>query len=116
LRVRICRSEIGELAHQAESVQILAKGEIPVCPGAFTAGEFLESHPASRAAGSPRWVRIRRSEIGELAHQAKSVQILTAGEILTWFWVFIFYTSRFLFRLSAGSGEHRSGENRVHSE
>ena len=36
-RVRICRSKIGErLAQrdilQAESVQILAKGEIPVCP------------------------------------------------------------------------------------
>ena len=36
--------------------------------------------------------------------------------ILTWFWVFIFYTSRFLFRLSAGSGEHRSGGNRANSE
>ena len=109
-------------------MQILAKGEIPVLPGVFAAGESLESHPVSRAAGSPRWVRIRRSEIGELAHQAKSVQILAAGEIpvcpgvfaageiLTWFWVFIFYTSRFLFGLSAGSGEQRSGENRDYSE
>ena len=34
--------------------------------------------------------------------------------ILSWF--FIFYTSRFLFRLSAGSGEHRSGGIRAHSE
>jgi len=45
-----------------------------------------ESHPASRAAGSPRWVRIRRSEIGErLAQQdilqAESVRILAKGEI-----------------------------------
>ena len=36
--------------------------------------------------------------------------------ILTWFWVFIFYTSRFLLSLSAGAGEHRSWGNRVHSE
>ena len=28
--VRICHSEIGELAHQAKSVQIFATGEIPV--------------------------------------------------------------------------------------
>ena len=31
--VRICHSEIGELAHQAESAQIFAKGEIPVFSG-----------------------------------------------------------------------------------
>ena len=42
--------------------------------------------------------------------------------ILTWFWVFIFYTSRFSEQLrcsraiSAGSGEHRSGENHDHCE
>ena len=40
--------------------------------------------------------------------------------ILTWFWVFIFYTSRFSEQLrcsraiSAGSGEHRSGIGYTH--
>ncbi len=28
--MRICHSEIGELAHQAESVQIFAEGEYPI--------------------------------------------------------------------------------------
>ena len=50
------------------------------------ADPYEESNPASRAAGSPRWVRICRSKIGErLAQrdilQAKSVQILAKGEI-----------------------------------
>ena len=76
--VRISRPKIGKrLAQrgifQAQGEDILAKGEIPVCSGAFvrTAHE---------------WVRIRRSEIGErLAQQdilqAESVQILAKGEI-----------------------------------
>ena len=33
MRVRIRHSEIGELAHQAESVRIFAAGEIPVLSG-----------------------------------------------------------------------------------
>ena len=61
------------LAHQAQGEDILAKGEIPVCSGAFV----RKAHD---------WVRIRRSEIGErLAQQdilqAESVRIFTAGEI-----------------------------------
>ncbi|MBQ5792701.1 MAG: hypothetical protein IIW17_01650, partial [Clostridia bacterium] len=51
-----------------------------VAPCSFSVAPYEESHPASRVAGSPRWVRIRRSEIGErLAKQdilqAESVQI-----------------------------------------
>ena len=51
-----------------------------------------------------------------------AVILMFSFVILTWFWGFIFYTSRFSEQLrcsiaiSAGSGEYRSGGNRANSE
>ena len=57
-----------------------------VAPCSFSVAPYEESHPASRAAGSPRWVRISRPKIGKrLAQrgifQAQGEDILAKGEI-----------------------------------
>ena len=75
--VRICHSEIGELAHQAESAQIFAKGEIPVtlrCSCFLCIFALCVIEP-TRGVRAPNWVRAIASPSPTETSQARRLPV-----------------------------------------